>query len=87
MNASDKQNLSGLTSIKGNGTVNDTVATLILPYLLSYQDVGGRWHLQGDWWELPAPDNGFVVKGIAEQFLNLTVASSNSSGSGGIGGY
>lgn len=87
VNASDKQNLSGLTSIKGNGTVNDTVATLILPYLLTYQDVGGSWHLQGDWWGLPAPDNGFVVKGVAEQFLNLTVTSSSSSGSGGIGGY
>jgi hypothetical protein len=87
VNLSDKQNLSGLTSIKGNGTVNDTVATLILPYLLTYEDVGGSWHLQGDWWGLPAPSNGFVVKGIAEQFLNLTVSSSSSSGSGGIGGY
>jgi hypothetical protein len=86
LNASDKQNLSGLTSIKGNGTVNNTVATLILPYLLTYQESGGVWHLDGDWWGLPAPNNGFIVKGIAEQFLNLTL-SSPPPGSGGVGGY
>jgi hypothetical protein len=86
LNASDKQNLSGLTSIKGNGSVNDTVATLILPYLLTYQESGGTWYLEGDWWGLPAPNNGFVVKGIAEQFLNLTL-SSPPPGSGGVGGY
>lgn len=86
LNASDKQNLSGLTSIKGNGTVNNTVATLILPYLLTYQESGGVWHLMGDWWGLPAPNNGFVVKGIAEQFLNLTLPSP-PPGSTGVGGY
>ncbi|HLH86575.1 MAG TPA: hypothetical protein VKU79_06915 [Thermoplasmataceae archaeon] len=87
VNSSDAQKISGLTSIKGNGSVNATVATLILPYLLTYKDTGGTWQLIGDWWGLPAPHNGFVVKGIVEQFLNLTLPSGSSPGSGGVGGY
>ena len=85
-NISDKISISGLTSIKGNSTVNETLATLILPYLMTYEDIGGTWYLVGDWWGLPAPHNGFVVKGVVEQFLNLSLPSS-SSNSGGLGGY
>ncbi len=87
VNISDKVNIVGLTSLKGNGTVNDTLATLILPYLMTYEFIGGTWYLVGDWWGLPAPHEGFVVKGVAEQFLNLTLPSSSSSTGGGYGGY
>lgn len=77
--------VSGLTSIKGNNSVNSTVATLILPYLLTYQNKGGHWYLTGDWWGLPSPKQGFVVPGIVEQFANLNTpppSSGNTSGGG-----
>ncbi len=86
-NSTDRVNISGLTSIKGSGSVNSTVATLILPYLMTYENQNGAWHLKGDWWGLPSPDNGFVVRGLAEQFLNLSASQSSSSGYGGYGGY
>ena len=89
-NASDKVNLSssGFTIINGSKSVNSTVATLIMPYLLQYQKVSGSWKLMSDWWGLPGAKQGKVYPGIIEQFANLTT-SSNSGGSGGGtgGGY
>ncbi len=80
VNSSDNVgNISGLTSIKGNGTVNSTVATLILPYLLTYQYIDGKWYLQGDWWGLPSPHDGFLVKGIAEQLAQQLINSTAPS--------
>lgn len=87
LNASYKTNLSsGLTSINGSHSVNTSVGTLIMPYLLQYQKVGGTWELMADWWGLPGSQQGRVYHGIIEQFANLTTGSSGSSGSGGGGG-
>ncbi|MBX8636494.1 MAG: hypothetical protein KIS30_08865 [Thermoplasmata archaeon] len=86
INQSAKLPVSGLTPIKGNSSVNSTVATLILPYLLTYHYSNGLWHLTSDWWGLPSPHQGFVVKGIVEQFANLSPPS-NSTGSSPVGGY
>lgn len=85
LNSSSSSTLSSkFTYINGNNSVNSTVATLILPYLLQYQNVGGTWKLMSDWWGLPGSGQGQVYHGIIEQFANLTSPSS-SSGSGGVG--
>lgn len=89
INASAKTNLSsGFKYINGTNSVNKTVGTLIMPYLLQYQKVGGTWELMADWWGLPGSSQGHVYPGIIEQFANLKTGSSSSSGgSGGGGGY
>ena len=90
INHSDSAKLStGFTGINGNGSVNKTVGTLILPYRLQYQDIGGTWELMYDYWGLPGNSGmGHVYPGIIEQFANLTTKSSSGSsgGSGGSGG-
>lgn len=57
-------------TVNQSGTVSSQLFTLIVPYLLTYQDTSGGWVLTGDWWGF-ANQLGTVVPGAygLQQYL------------------